>query len=267
VALAPLIEVAREYQAAWRPSSALVECFRELQAALLAGLTGNIKLHGTLEPRFVPKLHCFFSQGRAIVSCLTSEGPHLNDRGDVTCPFCAQKEKKIPTLPLHFCRACGQEYYGVSVDEDGAVFPRELEALEIEGMPVYLYPLVYDEAENPLPDHWMTPKGNLKKNYQQAFPENCTYCPLCNRLFHPAFKTGGQECGHQERLPVAMVPAPFLFCPSCGISYDKRPKEFSKLFTFGTVGRSTGTDVILSSTLRSLPKGENKIIAFSTALR
>ena len=45
--------------------------------------------------------------------------------------------------------------------------------------------------------------------------------------------------------------------------YDLRPREFNKLFTFGSIGRSTGTDVLVSSIVATLPKEERKLIAFS----
>lgn len=77
---------------------------------------------------------------------------------------------------------------------------------------------------------------------------------------------------HQERTPGVrgarrgrVLPHPFLFCPSdsCGIFYDRRSREFNKLFSFGTVGRSTATDVLVSHNLNSLPEGERKILVFS----
>jgi hypothetical protein len=56
---------------------------------------------------------------------------------------------------------------------------------------------------------------------------------------------------------------PFLICPSCGVTHDRRSREFNKLFSFGTVGRSTATDVLVSNTLTALPEDERKAIAFS----
>ncbi len=37
----------------------------------------------------------------------------------------------------------------------------------------------------------------------------------------------------------------------------------NKLFSFGTVGRSTATDVIVSNTLNTFPENERKILVFS----
>ena len=42
-------------------------------------------------PDLPPKLHAFFSQGRAISACLDPHQPHLNDRGERECPVCAEK--------------------------------------------------------------------------------------------------------------------------------------------------------------------------------
>lgn len=53
-------------------------------------------------PGLPPKLHAFFSQGRAISACLDVDQPHLNDRGEVICPVCADAGKKRVTFPLVF---------------------------------------------------------------------------------------------------------------------------------------------------------------------
>ena len=239
-----------------------------------------------------PKLHAFFSQGRAITACIradgpstgsaqgpsaalrqssgqgSGQGPHLNDRGERTCPVCAaQGRADVPTFPVHFCRACGQEFFGVAVTEDGALHPRDLDALEYEGTAYYLYPAHHDPNEAPLPDNWLTPKGNLKSRYRDAAPLNYTYCPDCNRLVdfgtYSSVHESQAPCTHANAFPVCLVPTPLLLCPACGIAYDRRVREFNKLFTFGTVGRSTATDVLIGNTLARLPETERKLIAFS----
>ena len=52
---------------------------------------------------------------------------------------------------------------------------------------------------------------------------------------------------------VYFIANPFLFCPSCGIVYDRRSREMNKLFTFGMVGRSTATDVLITAQVQNLP--------------
>jgi hypothetical protein len=249
-----LEEAVERYQAAYRPGHALDACRRELLAALLVGQVAAMPVYDRLEPRLVPKLHAFFSQGRAIHACLAPDGPHLNDRGDLVCPVCAEMQRQAQTFPLVFCRGCGQEFYGVAAQEDGTLLPRDLDA-DLDGEELYLAPLVYDAEQMPLPDAWQTSKGAIKKPYQSVAPAAATYCPTHNRL--------NSVCDCQEQRRVTVVPVPFLFCPSCGITYDRRSREFNKLFSFGSVGRSTATDVVVSETLRALPKEERKLIAFS----
>jgi ATP-dependent helicase YprA (DUF1998 family) len=226
-----------------------------------------------------PKLHAFFSQGRAITACIRGQGdatggPHLNDRGERTCPVCATLGRPdVPTFPMHFCRACGQEFFGVALTGDGVLHPRDLNALEYEGTACYLYPAHHDPNATPLPENWLTPTGNVKSRYQDAAPDNRLYCPDCNHIL-PVVAAGGRPmphttrnmphaCAHPSPIPVCLVPAPLLLCPACGIAYDRRVREFNKLFTFGTVGRSTATDVLIGNTLARLPESERKLIAFS----
>lgn len=71
------------------------------------------------------------------------------------------------------------------------------------------------------------------------------------------------DCAHAHALPVTLVKGNFLFCPACGISYTRRPREANKLFTFGMVGRSTPTDVLISNAMRNLDEDERKVISFS----
>jgi len=218
--------------------------------------------------RLVPKVHAFFSQGRTITACIRAEGPHLNDRGELTCPICAAEGKaEVPTFPMFFCRACGQEFYGVSLDEEGVLHPRDMDSTDYEGEAYYLYPGHHNCDAVPLPDNWLTPTGRVKSRYRDVVPENYLYCPHCNHIL-PLEAQNRQarvdaDCRHSGALPVCLVPVPFLLCPSCGVAYDRRPREFNKLFTFGTVGRSTATDVLISNTMRRLPEDERKVIAFS----
>ena len=218
----------------------------------------------------VPKLHAFFSQGRAITACLHPSGPHLNDRGESVCPVCAAEGRPdMPTFPLVFCRACGQEFYSVAVDEadEGCLHPAELDAVDVPGQPGYLYPGRWNPEQTPLPETWLTDKGNLRSRYRDAVPQIHRYCPDCNRILptqHASRITHHvSRCTHPHAYPVTFVPAPFLLCPSCGIVHDRRAREFNKLFTFGSVGRSTATDVLINSQVQNLPQEGRKVIAFS----
>lgn len=215
-------------------------------------------------PVVAPKAHAFFSQGRAITACIRAENPHLNDRGERTCPVCASEGRaNTPAFPMYFCRACGQEFYGVAVARDGTVYPREMDATDYEGEARYLRVGEYDPEQAPLPETWLTAAGNVKADYRSCVPQNTRYCPDCNRLVDGETIARDQECSHAHAIPVSLVSEPFLICPSCGIVYDRRVREFNKLFTFGTVGRSTATDVLLTTVMSRLPADQRKIIAFS----
>lgn len=229
----------------------------EIQRALLP--SPNLQSANLQSP--VPKLHAFFSQGRAITACLDPSGPHLNDRGERTCPVCAQEGRERTTFPMVFCRACGQEFYSVAVDDadEGRLHPAELDAVDVPGQPGYLYPGQWNPEQAPLPETWLTDKGNLRSRYRDAVPQIHRYCPDCNRIL----PTNSTACTHPHAYPVTFVPAPFLLCPSCGIVHDRRPREFNKLFTFGSVGRSTATDVLINAQVQNLPQDGRKVIVFS----
>lgn len=251
-----LTDVVSQYQRHYRPEHGEEACMREVLAALLVGQVATVLIHGTQESRLIPRLHAFYSQGRTIHACLSPAGPHPNDRGDLICPSCAAIGQQVCSFPLSFCRGCGQEFYGAAIETEGTLAACDLDAAQLEQHAIYLYPAVYDQEQAPIPENWYTAKKRqIKKEYSNAVPRNTTYCPEHNWLDCP--------CGGPGTVLVAVVTVPFLLCPACGITYDRRPREFNKLFSFGSVGRSTATDVIVSETLRALPASERKLIAFS----
>ena len=207
-------------------------------------------------PNLPPKIHSFFSQGRPIHSCI-GDTKHLNDRGERLCPTCAEDEKQSPTFPLVFCRSCGVEYHSVIRYEGGRLAPSELDSVTTEGQNGYVL-LLDPESETAedleLPETWLTPTGRIQQKFQELVPTFHTICRHCGEV--------DPTCGH-ERYKILFIPVPFLFCPECGVEYDRRSREFSKLFSYGTIGRSTATDIILGAEMRNLPKGQRKIIAFS----
>ena len=250
-----LNEIIRDYQSIHRKKGSLRECRLELQSALLAGSVGTVELYGEEQPKFVPKVHTFFSQGRSMTACLTKSGPHLNDRGENVCSTCAQDSLTAYTFPLNFCRSCGQEYYGASVGDDNTLYPRDIDLTDAEAQNVYILKDRYEESAIAFPKEWFEGEKELKQSRKEAVPKSEEYCPQCNKI--------RSACSHPDKVQISIVFAPFLFCPSCGVYYDRRPREFNKLFTFGSIGRSTGTDVLVSSTISQLDKDERKLISFS----
>lgn len=244
-----------------------------IQAALLPPTHNAQPTTHTLHP--VPKLHAFFSQGRAIVACLRET--HLNDRGERVCPTCADEgQAATPTFPLVFCRACGQEYWSVAVDDYGQLHPADLDAVDVPGRLGYLLP---GHPGIDLPNHWLTPTGKVRgatSGYEDVVPEPWWICPDCGEVIGESHTANGKRqiqnqkskienppCSHPHPLPFTFLPAPFLLCPTCGIVHDRRSREYNKLFIFGSVGRSTATDVLVSAQVQALPYKANKVIAFS----
>lgn len=247
--------ILKEYKEKHRTNCKTEDCTKELKAALLAGSFGTVEILGTQQPKFVPKIHTFFSQGKTITTCLTKEGPHLNERGESTCPTCVRNSKTRATFPLNFCRSCGQEFYGVTIAEDNTLYPRDIDMTETQGKNAYIFTGTYDENAVPFPTEWFDSEKELRESHEEATPHKAIYCPDCNKI--------DSTCTCKDKFQVTLVSAPFLFCPTCGVYYDRRPREFNKLFTFGSIGRSTGTDVLVSSVLSKLGPNERKIIAFS----
>ncbi len=201
------------------------------------------------------KIHEFFSQGRPLYACVAPDF-HLNDRGERFCPDCAEQHKQSPTLPLVFCRSCGTEFYSVVRLSDGSLLPAELDSLSTEGEVGYLMLLGNDKTVDDIefPESWLTPTGRIKKDRQENLPREYQVCQQHGMLDH--------HCS-SEKSRAIFIPAPFLFCPECGVEYDGRSREFGKLFSYGTVGRSTAIDLILGAEMRNLPAGQRKIITFS----
>lgn len=252
-----LMDLEDAYSAEVRPDTEHLAAARELQAALLAGSVAQVRRGDRADARLVLKVHAFFSQGGEIVSCLTQR-LHLNEHGETICSACSREgDDGRAMFPLVFCVACGQEFFGASIGDERTLAPRDIDDDGTGGESVYIYPTSFDPEEVTFPDRWYTKSGKaLQKKWQAAQPVNRDYCPDHNQL--------DPSCGCASIQQVATVAAPFRLCPSCGITYGgKDVREFNKLFSFGTVGRSTATDVLTSTALRMLEARERKLIAFS----
>lgn len=257
VGLDVLVDRYREQHRSGCPAD---EARREIEAALLMGMVCRVPApNGDLVPRFMPKLHAFFTQGRVLNGCLTPECGYLTERGETDCPKCSSEDTRVQLLPIHFCRACGQEFYGMQFDVSGAARPWDMDNDPELPTAGYFAPGITVEFDD-LPDHWKTGSGRAiksgKSGYKDVEPINGVYDPRAGAFAAGVEPRPGQIGG-------VILPQPFLFCPACGVTYDRRPREFGKLFHLNTVGRSTGTNVLLSATLSASPLEERKVIAFS----
>ena len=234
----------------------------ELKATLLIGTVAKEKFLGKIQPLLVLKNHNFLSQGRTIKGCLTQNGPHLNDKGKIECDECKKyNNNNIQAFPLSFCNVCGQEYYCATLLEDNSLQSRELNQDPKEGDAVYI--LKREIADNSMqyPESWKDRKKNKRSQKPKPQPPySALYCPLCNKLYLEK----SESCSHNNNLiKVTVVHYKFMYCPNCHVIYTERKKEFNKLFNFGSIGRSTGTNIITNALINKVPPEEQKIIVFS----
>ncbi|WP_328914379.1 MULTISPECIES: protein kinase domain-containing protein [unclassified Streptomyces] len=210
----------------------------------------------TERPLFAFRLHQFLSKGDTVYTTL--EDP-------LTRPLTRTYQLEQPDsdgkllFPLAFCRECGQEYLTVWRAEEGGTFRyeprrntsasggRDGEGYLYLGMPGedYEWPADPQKAvdDRRLPESWLEPDTQgmtvVKKSYRPRVPK---------RVIVDAF---GNES--VEGLVAAFVPAPFLFCVHCQVSYEQtRGRDFAKLATLDQEGRSSAASLISASIVKSL---------------
>ena len=221
---------------------------RELYQSEFGEELGPVLAQEIAAGRLAPRVHAFFSQGRSVTLCLRSaatDEPHMSERSERTCSRCAADGvDDVPAFPAVFCAACGQEYLVAdAVDTDGGarLVPREFEATETDGDAVYVLPEALGEEHAAVPDEYVKKDGTARKGKEGGVPIEHVVCGRCGTL--------GGACEHaDEQRPVALIPKPFLFCPSCGVQHGAG-REFNKFSQVGLVGRATATDVLVSGLL------------------
>jgi len=226
--------------------------YKKVAMEVIAGLLVGSAVTENHRKRFSLKLHTFFSQGRGIKGTIERNNICLSDRGD-TKLISKNTGKEMDAFQIVFCQACGQEYYyGAKVEEK--FIPQDINSSVDEeiGESGYLMLGHWDEGETSLPDNWITIKGNVKKDKINFTPQNLYFNNIENK-----FNSRG------EGIKVTFIPEPLMFCPNCGIDYDKRSSEYNKLRVYGRVGRATANDVLVSKILENLPQSQQKVIVFT----
>ncbi|PZA06048.1 MULTISPECIES: DEAD/DEAH box helicase [unclassified Meiothermus] len=187
-----------------------------------------------------PRIHAFYAQAPDLTATLDLEALSLKGERHL---------QGKPAYPVVFCRNCGQEYL-VARAKNGHYLPGP-SLLDPMGPEVrYLRPGAWLPQEEPLPEDWLEESGEPKKGRRSLLPTNLALDPY----------TGAPQEGG---VPVAVLPYPFQYCPTCQVAHSRRGGEIRKLTAFGLVGRSTATDLLLLNTLSTLPPKERKIIVFS----
>jgi superfamily II DNA/RNA helicase/very-short-patch-repair endonuclease len=233
-------------------------CAEAIKRMLLAGAACAPKLGSNTRP-FAFRLHQFISRGDTVYATLEAPAErHITVYGQQYAP--GSEDRRL-LLPVSFCRECGQEYYTVwrrDAGADGTAQParysqRRLGQLndEEDGVPGFLFadescPWPDDAAEviARLPEDWLDDKGLVRKDRKECVPRALTVLPDGSE------GDGGLSCH--------FMPAPFRFCPSCGISYAfTQRSDLGKLGALATEGRSTATTLLSLGTVRSLQADED----------
>ncbi|WP_249160813.1 protein kinase domain-containing protein [Actinospica acidithermotolerans] len=226
-------------------------CAAAIRATLEAGSQAEHPVTG--RPLFAFRLHQFLSKGDTVY--VTLEDPEVRHRTRTYQREQPGSGGKI-LVPLAFCRECGQEYLTVwrTVKGGDTVYEPRRDTMATGGRAGdgYLYidadrpwPASAEQAvaERRLPESWLEidDKGQevVAKSYRDRLPVAVTV---------DAYGTEGRG-----ELQAAFIPAPFLFCPHCNVSYEQtRGKDFAKLATLDQEGRSSATSLVSASIVRSL---------------
>ncbi len=204
---------------------------------------------------FAFRLHQFISKGDAVYATI-GKG---EDRWMTLQPQLYRPDHREERLyPLAFCRACGQDFYSIYLKEEvGAteVVPRPAGEDESQEDHIHAgYLMVLDEPwpSDPsielerLPDEWKeifhgSPRIRADRRDKRPIPHT--------------FRKDGTEAA--SGLPVVFLSAPFCFCPNCRVTYSPRQrKDFGKLATLSSEGRSTATTVLSLSAVRHLKSAD-----------
>ena len=203
---------------------------------------------------FAYKLHQFIGQGRDLYATL--------EPADVR-EFSLDGQLKASggrlSIPIKFCRQCGQDYYHVLRADDGVQPHPALNQTDNDALhPGYLMlaPPENDWSEALIPDEWRDAKGRLKKTWKDRVPQAIWVAPDGRHSATP--RADGVKMWWQ--------PAPFALCLSCGEFYTSREQEFRKLASLSSEARTSATTVLASSLLRHAHRTEaarDKMLSFT----
>lgn len=237
-------------------------CEAAIRKTLLAGSKATNPETG--RPLFAFRLHQFVSKGDNVYVTIEPEMSREITRSyQVEYPG---GDGKV-LIPVSFCRDCGQEYLTVQRVRDVATnrysYRPNRDADAVDGDFVragYLYisqdnPWPSDQQEvlrrRLLPESWLESdrSGNedVKPNFRKRMPIPVTVNPQ------------GQESS--DGLAAAFMPDAFRFCLHCGVTHEKRGKDFGKLAAFNQEGRSSATSLISATIVEELQRFPDTALA------
>ena len=238
------------------------DCEEAVRAYLLAG--HEVRSPRTDAPAFAFRLHQFISRGDTVYA---SSEPAADRYLTLPGQWFVPGDRAKSLLPLAFCRACGQDYYAVykhpprsegMKERVGRLEPRDLgDTHDDEAVPGFLYlsgdhpwPDGEDEVHERLPQDWFDGDGRLRSHRRNDIPRRVEVYP------DGSLGSGGENSA--GTVAGWWTPRPFRFCLACGVSYAGRlGRDFTRLTTLGSEGRSTATTIMSLAAVRHLRKDES----------
>jgi Lhr-like helicase len=184
------------------------------------------------------KLHQFVAQGRTLYATLEErEKRQFSLAGQVQAG-----EGKL-FLPIKFCRQCGQDYYHAVQTED-RYLPHPVGAEPDDENQTAGYLMLAaaesDWSQELLPEDWLNANGKLKPTWRNRVPQPVWVRP-------DGYFTNTPQ---PDTVKMWWQPHPFSLCLACGEYYTAREREFVKLASLSSEGRSSATTILATSLLR-----------------
>jgi ATP-dependent helicase YprA (DUF1998 family) len=203
---------------------------------------------------FAFKLHQFISQGRALYATMEPV-----DRREFSLEGQLLAGEGRLFLPIKFCRQCGQEYYHVLRGERRYdPHPVGLEGPADDALPGFLMlaPAENDWSDAQIPEEWRDRRGRLTATWRERVPE-------------AVWVTANGDCYSEPREGAVKMwwqGPTFSLCLNCGEFYTAKEREFGKLASISSEGRSSTTTVLATSLLRHSTGPDtlrNKLLSFT----
>lgn len=252
-------------------SSTIDKCLKKIRELLIAANVYN-STKNTSDPAILPfKIHQFISQTGSVYATLED-----SENRDITLEFVSYKESddvKKNFFNVVFSRITGVEFLCVRKEYSSSkILPREFRDKELDEFDDDhdLGYILFDEKQEfwddndiaKLPYTWLQKKSNgqisVKKNYKNSIPK---------KIF---FDAVGSFSHNDSGLPYCgwYLPFPLRFDPTCGVFYDGKTRESTKLSKLGIEGRSTATTILALSTIKALGNdgqvsSQQKLLSFS----
>jgi superfamily II DNA/RNA helicase len=227
------------------------------------------------QPPFAFRIHQFLSRGDSVYATIEApEERYITLRGQRFVPG----DRSRILYPLVFCRECGYEYYVVKIT--GPELDRRVERRTLSEVPTEAARREDKETQSGflavgLDASWLDDEAQRLESLPDDFlglnRQGETVVTAQGKKVLPR-KVRVDASGHLDPAgeECLFIPAPFRFCPCCGVAYSARTSgDFAKLTTLGTEGRSSVITLLSLSMVRilkaddSLPSDAKKLLSFT----